>query len=41
MPDLLQPSLQLIVVAVGRNLWENVKLVLHLYPRLFVHLMAK
>jgi hypothetical protein len=29
------------VVVVGRNLLENVKLVLHLFPRLFVRLMEK
>jgi hypothetical protein len=41
MPDSLQPSLLLIVVADGRNLSENVKLVLHLFPRLFVHQTAR
>jgi hypothetical protein len=41
MPDLPRPNLLLIAVAVGRNLWENVKLVLHLFLHLFAHQMAR
>jgi hypothetical protein len=41
MPALLQHNYLLIVVEVGRNLWESAKQVSHQFLRQFVHQMAK